>query len=75
MTSIIDVDVVLKNQRHRNYVPPISDGDVGWRAFFAGVSVGNLRNATQRQAWKEAATAATLHPSKFSQGDDVEVMR
>lgn len=68
--SVVDVVKQLPNS---NYVAPITDGDLGWRAFFAGLDINRLRNDEQRAAWLEAETAAALHPSRFSQGDEVEV--
>lgn len=71
MDSVLCIDTIIKNQNHRNYVPPITDGDLGWRSYFAGASLDSLRNEEQRQAWRDAETAATLHPSRFAMGDEV----
>lgn len=71
MSSIICIESILQNQRHRNYVAPITDGDLGWRSYFAGAPLHKLRNKTQKQAWMDAQSAAALHPSRFSQGDEV----
>ena len=48
------LDAILTNSRHRNYVAPVCDTQLGRELFFAGSNISRCRNELQRAGWLEA---------------------
>ena len=48
------LDAIMGNAQHRNFVAPVCDTQLGRELFFAGSRISRCRNEMQRAGWLEA---------------------
>lgn len=48
------LDAIMGNAQHRNFVAPVCDTELGRQLFFAGSRISRCRNEMQRAGWLEA---------------------
>lgn len=48
------LDAIMGNAQHRNFVAPVCDTELGRQLFFAGSRISRCRNELQRAGWLEA---------------------
>lgn len=53
-----DVGNVIKEMRHRNYIPPVDDESLGEAMFSQGYGINHCRNEAQRAAWQRTQDRA-----------------